>query len=122
MSKSPGDITALLGEWQGGNQHALDQLMPRVYKELRRLAQSYLRRQRPGHTLQGTALVHEAYLRLVARCSGVIEATSSRFRLSSFVAYLSVTPGEKWLKSEAEIRSSSRWKKRWTRPPLWIWI
>ena len=65
MSESPGDITALLGQWQGGSQNALDQLTPLVYKELRRLAQSYLRRERPGHTLQGTALVHEAYLRLV---------------------------------------------------------
>lgn len=65
MSDSPGDITALLGQWQGGSQNALDQLTPLVYKELRRLAQSYLRRERPGHTLQGTALVHEAYLRLV---------------------------------------------------------
>jgi len=65
MSESSGDITALLGQWQGGSQSALDQLTPLVYKELRRLAQSYLRRERPGHTLQGTALVHEAYLRLV---------------------------------------------------------
>lgn len=65
MSESPGDITALLGQWQGGKEGALDQLTPLVYKELRRLAQSYLNRERPGHTLQGTALVHEAYLRLV---------------------------------------------------------
>ena len=65
MSDVPQDITALLGEWQGGNAGALDQLTPLVYKELRRLAQSYLNRERPGHTLQGTALVHEAYLRLV---------------------------------------------------------
>lgn len=65
MSESSGDITALLGQWQGGSQSALDQLTPLVYRELRRLAQSYLRRERPGHTLQGTALVHEAYLRLV---------------------------------------------------------
>src|SRR5947209_3567331 len=65
MSDVPQDITALLGEWQGGNAGALDQLTPLLYKELRRLAQSYLNRERPGHTLQGTALVHEAYLRLV---------------------------------------------------------
>ena len=65
MSESPGDITALLGQWQSGKQGALEQLTPLVYKELRRLAQSYLNRERPGHTLQGTALVHEAYLRLI---------------------------------------------------------
>jgi RNA polymerase sigma factor (TIGR02999 family) len=65
MSESSGDITGLLGQWQRGNENALNQLTPLVYKELRRLAQSYLNRERPGHTLQGTALVHEAYLRLV---------------------------------------------------------
>ena len=65
MSESPGDITALLSQWRGGNEGALNQLTPLVYKELRRLAQSYLSRERPGHTLQGTALAHEAYLRLV---------------------------------------------------------
>jgi RNA polymerase sigma factor (TIGR02999 family) len=65
MSEAAGDITVLLGEWRGGNDAALNELTPLVYKELRRLAQSYLNRERPGHTLQGTALVHEAYLKLV---------------------------------------------------------
>jgi RNA polymerase sigma factor (TIGR02999 family) len=58
-------VTALLLAWQGGNEAALNELMPLVYDELRRLADSYLRRERAGHTLQTTALVHEAYLRLV---------------------------------------------------------
>ena len=58
-------ITQLLIKWSEGDQGALDELMPLVYDELRRLAQSYLRRERPGHTLQPTALVHEAYLRLI---------------------------------------------------------
>jgi RNA polymerase sigma factor (TIGR02999 family) len=65
MSETPRDITALLGQWQGGDQKALSALTPLVYNELRRLAQSYLNRERGNHTLQGTALVHEAYLRLV---------------------------------------------------------
>jgi RNA polymerase sigma factor (TIGR02999 family) len=65
MSESAGDITALLNDWQGGNAQALNALTPLVYKELRRLAQSYINREPAGHTLQGTALVHEAYLRLV---------------------------------------------------------
>lgn len=65
MSEPEGDITALLGQWQSGSEQALNALTPLVYNELRRLAQSYLNRERPGHTLQGTALVHEAYLRLV---------------------------------------------------------
>ena len=65
MSESRADITALLNDWQGGNQQALQALTPLVYNELRRLAQSCLSRERAGHTLQGTALVHEAYLRLI---------------------------------------------------------
>ena len=58
------DVTALLGEWSGGDREALERLIPVVYGELRRLAASYLKVERPGHTLQPTALVHEAYLRL----------------------------------------------------------
>jgi RNA polymerase sigma factor (TIGR02999 family) len=65
MAASRSNITQLLVAWSGGDQGAMDQLMPLVYRELHRLARSYLRRQRPGHTLQPTALVHEAYLRLV---------------------------------------------------------
>jgi RNA polymerase sigma factor (TIGR02999 family) len=59
------EVTLLLAEWAKGNQRALDELTPLVYRELRQLAASYLRKERPGHTLQPTALVHEAYLRLV---------------------------------------------------------
>ena len=59
------DVTRLLAEWAKGNQQALDDLTPLVYKELRQLAAGYLRKERQDHTLQPTALVHEAYLRLV---------------------------------------------------------
>ena len=59
------ELTRLLTEWVRGNQNALDDLTPLVYRELRQLAASYLRKEREGHTLQPTALVHEAYLRLV---------------------------------------------------------
>jgi RNA polymerase sigma factor (TIGR02999 family) len=62
---SPPDITALLDDWSRGNHRALDQLLPLVYAELRSIAARQLRRERVGHTLQPTALVHEAYLRLV---------------------------------------------------------
>jgi RNA polymerase sigma factor (TIGR02999 family) len=65
MSDSPQDVTQLLAKWKEGDQGALEDLTPLVYNELRRLAKSYLRRERPDHTLQGTALVHEAYLRLI---------------------------------------------------------
>lgn len=58
------DVTALLKEWSGGDRRALERLMPLVYDELRKLAASYLREERPDHTLQPTALVHEAYIRL----------------------------------------------------------
>jgi len=59
------DVTALLGEWSRGDSAALDRLLPLVYAELRRIAARQLRRERAGHTLQPTALVHEVYLRLV---------------------------------------------------------
>jgi RNA polymerase sigma factor (TIGR02999 family) len=61
----PEDITRILQEVSGGNREAPARLMPLVYDELRRLADHYLRRERPDHTLQPTALVHEAYLRLI---------------------------------------------------------
>ena len=63
----PGDVTRLLSEWSDGNQTALDHLIPIVYDELRRLASKYMRSERPGHMLQTTALVNEAYLRLLGR-------------------------------------------------------
>ena len=59
------DITDLLDEWGRGERRALDELLPLVYAELRRVAARQLRRERDGHSLQPTALVHEAYLRLV---------------------------------------------------------
>ena len=58
-------VTELLRKWREGDQAALDLLMPLVYQELRRVAHNYLQRERPDHTLQSTAVVHEAYLRLV---------------------------------------------------------
>lgn len=59
------EVTQLLLDWSGGNRDVLDRLMPVVYDELRRLAHQHLRRERSGHTLQTTALVHEAYLNLI---------------------------------------------------------
>src|ERR1035438_5254731 len=60
-----GDVSKLLMAWTGGEQSALDKLTPIVYHELRRLARRYMKGERPGHSLQTTALVNEAYLRLV---------------------------------------------------------
>ncbi len=59
------DVTQLLLAWGNGEQAAFDQLMPLVYEELRKQAKRYMRQQRPGHTLQTTALVNEAYLQLI---------------------------------------------------------
>src|SRR6185295_10621701 len=61
------EVTRLLIEWNGGSQAAMDMLVPLVYDEMRRLAERYLRDERSADTLQPTALVHEAYLRLVAQ-------------------------------------------------------
>ena len=58
------EITRLLREWKDGRPEALQQLIPLVYPDLKRIAQGYLQRERPGHTLQATGLVHELYLRL----------------------------------------------------------
>ncbi|MEM7048150.1 MAG: sigma-70 family RNA polymerase sigma factor [Acidobacteriota bacterium] len=61
----PNDVTRLIADWRAGDAAALDELLPLVYEELRRLAASHLRRERSDHTLQTTALVHEAYLKLL---------------------------------------------------------
>src|SRR6185436_18794435 len=65
MAPSQQQLTQLLVDWGGGDQAALDELMPLVYEELRRLARRYMNQERPGHTLQTSALVNEAFVRLV---------------------------------------------------------
>jgi ECF sigma factor len=62
MESIPGEITRLLNAWIEGNKAALDELMPIVHKELRRLAHHYMRQERPGHSFQITELIHKAYL------------------------------------------------------------
>lgn len=62
---APNEITQLLIDWSKGSQDAVEHLFPLVYEELRRLAHHYVTKERPGHTLQTTAVVHEAYLRLI---------------------------------------------------------
>ena len=65
MTRSPNDVTQLLVAWGNGDQAARDELMPLVYAELHRLAHRHIKRERPGHTLQTSALVNEAFVRLV---------------------------------------------------------
>jgi RNA polymerase sigma-70 factor (ECF subfamily) len=64
---SPQDLTQLLINWRNGDKAALDQMTPALYEELRRLARFFLANERPDHTLQPTALVHEAYIRLISQ-------------------------------------------------------
>lgn len=82
MSKyMSGDITRLLKEWKAGNAKAGEELMARTYPELRRVAHAHLRRERRGHTLQTTAVLHEAYLRLLRKGPGSVEDHEAFFRL-----------------------------------------
>jgi len=77
------EVTLLLAEWAKGNQRALDDLTPLVYRELRQLAASYLRKERQGHTLQPTALVHEAYVRLVDQSNPTWQSRSHFFGVAA---------------------------------------
>jgi RNA polymerase sigma factor (TIGR02999 family) len=80
---STNQVTELLQKWKSGDQESLRILLPLVYRELRRLAQHHLRGERDEHTLQGTALVHEAYLRLVQPGASRIENRGHFFALAS---------------------------------------
>ena len=83
---SPADpVTQLLRKWSRGDDSVVNELTPLVYQELRRLANNYLRRERPDHTLQATALIHEAYLRLVDQGQ---PDWNSRSHFFSFAAHL----------------------------------
>lgn len=77
------EVTLLLAEWAKGNQRALDDLTPFVYRELRQLASSYLRKECQGHTLQPTALVHEAYVRLVDQTNPTWQSRSHFFGVAA---------------------------------------
>src|SRR6201993_1639960 len=77
------DVTLLLAQWANGDERALENLTPLVYKELRRLAASQLRKERKSHTLQPTALVHEAYLRLVDQKNPTWQSRSHFFGVAA---------------------------------------
>lgn len=84
MSAS-GGITRLLDDWRRGDQAAFDRLLPLVYDELRRVASKRMRQERPGHLLQTTALVHEAYLRMVDQTSVRLETRAHFFAVAAQV-------------------------------------
>src|SRR5262245_8900262 len=77
------DVTRLLVQWSQGNNSALDALTPLVYQELRMRARNYLRRERPDHTLQPTALIHEAYMRMVGESLPEWQNRSHFFAIAS---------------------------------------
>ena len=77
------EVTHLLIKWHDGERAALDELTPIVYTELRRLAASYMRRERPEHTLQPTALIHEAYMRLVDQSLPVFDSRTHFFGVAA---------------------------------------
>jgi RNA polymerase sigma factor (TIGR02999 family) len=79
----PNEVTRLLGDLSGGDADAAELLFPIIYEDLRRLAESFLRQERKGHTLQATALVHEAYLRLVNVKEDSISGRAHFFRLAA---------------------------------------
>ena len=81
--ETPSEVSQLLQCWLGGDRQALDTLLPLVYKELRRLAHFQLRNERPNHTLQSAALVHEAYLRLVGMNSPQWESRTHFFAIAA---------------------------------------
>jgi RNA polymerase sigma factor (TIGR02999 family) len=78
----PANFTQLLTEWRSGHPQALDRLTPLVYDELRRLARNYMRAERGSHTLQATAVVHEAFLRLI-QANVVLQDRGHFFALAS---------------------------------------
>jgi RNA polymerase sigma factor (TIGR02999 family) len=79
------EITRLLADWGSGNQAALDKLLPLIYEELHRVASSYMRRERSHHILQTTALVHEAYLRLVDQQNANYQSRTHFFAVAAQV-------------------------------------
>src|SRR5215470_19878509 len=83
MTQGSHEITRLLLAWSEGDKDALDRLAPLVYAELRRLAKSYMRRERAGHTLQTTALIHEAFLRLIDAGQVRLESRTHFFAVAS---------------------------------------
>ncbi len=81
--RESGEITRWLSEWARGDEGALDRLVPRIYDELRSLASNYLRREHTGHTLETSALIHEAFVRLVGQQHVAWESRSHFFGIAS---------------------------------------
>jgi RNA polymerase sigma factor (TIGR02999 family) len=111
MSAPSHDVTELLRAWSGGDAGAGDRLLPLVYDELRRRAAAYLRRERAGHTLQPTALVHEAYLRLVDQRRAAWQNRAQFFGVASQMM-------RRILVDRARARRMAKRSGRWARVTL----
>ena len=83
MPVDSGDVTRLLGELAGGNRQIVDALMPLVYKQLHVMAEGQLRRERPGHTINATSLIHEAYFKLVGQEKATWQNRSHFFSIAA---------------------------------------
>jgi RNA polymerase sigma factor (TIGR02999 family) len=105
------DITALLHAWAGGDADALEQLLPLVYADLRRRAAAYMRRERPNHTLEPTALVHEAYLKLVDQRRAAWQNRGQFFGIASQMM-------RRILVDRARARRMAKRSGRWARVTL----
>lgn len=108
---APTDITGLLQAWSGGDLEARERLVPVVYEELRRRAAAFLRRERSGHTLQPTALVHEAYLRLVKQDRAAWQKRAQFFAIASEIM-------RRILVDRARARQMAKRSGRWARVTL----
>jgi len=108
MAASQHEVTELLQKWRSGDKQALDRLTPLVYDELHRLAHHYISRERPGHTLQTTALVNEAYLRLVEQKNVEWESRAHFFAVSAQVMRHILVD---YARQQASAKRGGSWKK-----------
>ena len=111
VNHARGDVSALLQAWSQGDVEARDRVMEVVYQELRRRAAAYLRRERAGHTLQPTALVHEAYLRLVDQHAAAWQNRAQFFGVASQIM-------RRILVDRARARKTAKRSGRWARVTL----
>jgi RNA polymerase sigma-70 factor (ECF subfamily) len=107
-SSSPPDVTALLHAWSEGNLAAREQLMPLVYDELRRRAAACMRGERQAHTLQPTALVHEAYVRLVGQRHPAWRNRAQFFAVAAEIMRRILVD---WARAHTTAKRSGRWSR-----------
>jgi RNA polymerase sigma factor (TIGR02999 family) len=111
LGRTRSDVSALLEAWSEGHADARDRLIEIVYQELRRRAAAYLRRERPGHTFQPTALVHEAYLRLMDQDAAAWQNRAQFFAVASQMM-------RRILVDAARARKAAKRSGRWARVTL----